>query len=155
MPTWLHFPSKNPPKSFKNPIPRGIQKLIDFCFDFWSIWAPFWEPSWSHVGHQDAPKTPQDAPKTPPGGPPDAPKTPRGSQEAPRRPPGGPTRATLMDFGWIFHRFLEDVWSILGWFFIKFWFYLSCLFGKHFYSPYEDSYSFLKPLLGKSSISTA
>ena len=34
MPTWLHFASKNPLKSFKNLIPRGIQKLIDFCFDF-------------------------------------------------------------------------------------------------------------------------
>ena len=70
---------------------------------------------------------------------------------ASRRPPGGPQGASKIDFGWIFHRFLEDFWSILGWFFIKFWFYFSCLFGKHFYSPYEDSYLFLKPLLGKST----
>ena len=51
VPTWLHFAFPNQPKSFKNPTPRAIKILIDFCFDFFSILAPFWEPSWSHVGH--------------------------------------------------------------------------------------------------------
>ena len=25
--------------------------MIDFCIDFLAILAPFWEPSWGHVGH--------------------------------------------------------------------------------------------------------
>ena len=60
------FSFQNPLKSYKNQVPRSILKLIDFGFDFWSIWAPFWEPSWSHVAHQDAAKTPPRRPKTPP-----------------------------------------------------------------------------------------
>ena len=51
VPTWLHFPSQNPPKSFQKPIPRCIKFLIDFCIDFFSILAPSWDPSWGHVGH--------------------------------------------------------------------------------------------------------
>ena len=50
-PIWLHFGTKNPSKSNKKSIPRGIKKMIDFCIDFLSILARFWEPSWSHVGH--------------------------------------------------------------------------------------------------------
>ena len=34
MPTWLHFPSKNPPKSVKKLILKGIIFLIVFCIDF-------------------------------------------------------------------------------------------------------------------------
>ena len=51
VPTWLHFGSQNRPKSTKNPISKGIEKLIDFCIDFWSFLAPFWKPSWGHLGH--------------------------------------------------------------------------------------------------------
>ena len=57
VPTWLHFTLPNPPKSSKNPTPRAIKILIDFCFDFFSILAPFWGPSWSHVGHLFRAKT--------------------------------------------------------------------------------------------------
>ena len=90
VPTWPRFGLQNPPTSTQNPIPRGIQKLIDFCFDFVSIWAPFWEPSWNHVGYQDAPKTPQDAPKTPQDAPrcrQDAPKTPQHTPKTPKEAP--------------------------------------------------------------------
>ena len=41
VPTWFHFTLPNPPKSFKNPTPRAIKMLIDFCFDFFSILARF------------------------------------------------------------------------------------------------------------------
>jgi len=65
-PFWPQKSTKIP----KIPIFRGIQKLIDFCFDFWSFWSPFWGSSWGHVGHQvrlrtaqEASKTPQDAPR--------------------------------------------------------------------------------------------
>ena len=34
-----------------------INILNDLGFDFYSMLAPFWEPSWRHVGHQDAPGT--------------------------------------------------------------------------------------------------
>ena len=85
------FSFQNQSKSCKNRIPRGIQKLINFGFDFLSIWAPFWEPSWSHVAHQDAPKTFPRRPKTRPRRPtklsrrPKDTKTPsRGSKTPPR-----------------------------------------------------------------------
>ena len=82
------FSSQNPSKSYKNQIPRVIEKLIDFCFDFWSILAPFWGSTWSHVGHQEAPKRPPIRPKRPPRRPPrgpqDALKTFKTPQEAPR-----------------------------------------------------------------------
>ena len=51
VPTWLHFASKNPPKSFQKSIPRCITFSIDFCIVFSSIWLRFWRPTWSHVGH--------------------------------------------------------------------------------------------------------
>ena len=86
---WCHldanlppFSFQNQPKSHKHQVPRGIQKLINFGFDFLSIWAPFWEPSWNHVAHQNAPKTPQDAPKTPY----ETFKTPPRHQDALKRP---------------------------------------------------------------------
>ena len=53
----------NPPKPIKNLTPRGIKNLIAFGFDFWSMLDPFWEPSWSHVGHLFRPKTAQEASK--------------------------------------------------------------------------------------------
>ena len=66
-PTWLGFWLQ---KSLKNPkkiwILRGIIKLIDFWTDLSSIFAPFWKPSWAHVGHLSRPKTAQEASKTPP-----------------------------------------------------------------------------------------
>ena len=51
VPTWLHFPSQNPPKSFQKPIPGAINILIDFWMDFLSILAPTWDPTWGHGGH--------------------------------------------------------------------------------------------------------
>ena len=50
VPTWLHFASPNPPKSFQKSIPRRIDFLIDFCIDFCAILAPYWGPSWGQVG---------------------------------------------------------------------------------------------------------
>ena len=113
--------------------------MIDFCFDFFSILAPFWGPSWSHVGHLFRAKTPQDAsrtatgrPKTPPGRPQDAPRrpqdTPRRPKTPPRRPQGAqnPPQTTILEgFGpsgprfWtlqtsIFGRFWEDFWKTFG-----------------------------------------
>ena len=34
VPTWLHFPSQHPQKSFQRPIPRCINFLTDFWMDF-------------------------------------------------------------------------------------------------------------------------
>ena len=63
--TLLHVGIQHPPKCFQKSIPRGIKKLINFGIDFYLILAPFWEPSWSHVGHLSRPKTAQEASKTP------------------------------------------------------------------------------------------
>ena len=116
MPTCLHFAFQNPPKSFRNLIPRGIQKLIDFGFDFWSIWAPCWEPSWSHVAHQDAPKTPPRRPKTPPRRPTKLSRRPQDTK-TPSRGPKTPPR-------WDLGRFFMDFW----WMFNSFWVDFSCSF---------------------------
>ena len=43
MPTWLHLPSRNPPKPFPKPIPGGINFLIDFWMDFLPILVPTWD----------------------------------------------------------------------------------------------------------------
>ena len=51
VPTWLDFGTQNPPKSTQKSIPRGIKKMMHFCIDFWAILAPFWDPSWGHVGY--------------------------------------------------------------------------------------------------------
>ena len=126
------FCLQNPKKSFKNPILRGIKILIVFCFDFQSILAPFWEPSWNHVAHQDDPKRHQKndrflhrifldfgsilgaklEPCCPPRRPQDAPGRRRDAlkppQDAPRRrqdTPRGPKRpqdASKIDFWSIF-----------------------------------------------------
>ena len=86
VPTWLHFAFPNQPKSFKNPTPRAIKILIDLCFDFFSILAPFWGPSWSHVGHLFPAKTAQDAPRTATRRPKTPPRHPKTPQDASRHP---------------------------------------------------------------------
>ena len=63
VPTRLHFGSQNPPKPSQKSIPRCTQFFIDFCIEFFSIWAPSWDPSWAHVGHFFATRRPQDPPK--------------------------------------------------------------------------------------------
>ena len=102
-PFWPQKSTKVP----KNPIPRSIQKLIDFCFDFGSFWGPNWGPSWGQVGHQHHQKTPKNASKTPPGRLQDnskikktwqkASKTP---QEAPRAHFEAPRGHFRPHFGW-------------------------------------------------------
>ena len=56
----LHFASQNPPKSFKNPSQEASAKMTDFEIEFRWILAPFWEPTWDHVGAQDGPRAAQD-----------------------------------------------------------------------------------------------
>ena len=51
VPTWLHFPSQNPTKSFQKSIPRCINFFNDFWMDFLFILAPTWDSTWNHVGH--------------------------------------------------------------------------------------------------------
>ena len=51
VPTWLHFPSQNLPKSHQKSILEGIDFSIDFCIDFFTIFGRLGRPSWSHVGH--------------------------------------------------------------------------------------------------------
>ena len=128
MPTWLHFALPNPPKSFKNPTPRGIQILIAVGFDFFSILAAFWGPSWSHVGHlfrarrpQDAPRTATRRPKTPPRQPKTPQDAPRPPQDAPKAPKTLPRRRFWkdldpmdLDFGPSRPRFLDDFGKIFG-----------------------------------------
>ena len=124
VPTWLHFPSPNPPKSSQKLIPRGVWFLIDFSFEFLSILAPFWEPSWSHVGQlfraktaKEASKTPQKASKKSQ----DASQDAFGCQNPPRPPPALDVDQFLIDFLSIFDRFLADFWLIFGRFLIDFW----------------------------------
>ena len=64
VPTCLHFPSQNPPKSFQKPSPGAINFLIDFWMDFLSILAPTWDPTWGQVGAMLATFPAQDASKT-------------------------------------------------------------------------------------------
>ena len=117
VPTWLHFTLPNPPKSFKNPTPRAIKILIDFCFDFFSILAPFWGPSWSHVGHLFRAKTPQDAPRTATRRPKTPPRHPKTPQDAPRHPqdaPKAPKTLPRRRFWKDFEDILEDFGKIFG-----------------------------------------
>ncbi len=123
VPTCLHFPSQNPPKSLQKPILKGIDFLIDFDIDFKTA--------------QEGPKTPQDGPrrrskrqdgpKRPPRRPQDGPKRPQkfashshlfdlGRQE----PPRAPRDPSKTDFWSIFGRFLVDFWLIFGRFLIHF-----------------------------------
>ena len=39
--------------------------MIEILMDFWTILAPFWEPSWSHVGHFFRPRRPKMPPRRP------------------------------------------------------------------------------------------
>ena len=50
VPTWLHFPSRNPPKWHQKSILKGINFLIDFNMDLLSISDRFWLPSWAILG---------------------------------------------------------------------------------------------------------
>ena len=110
VPTWLHFAFPNPPKSFKNPTPRAIKILIDFCFDFLSILAPFWGPSWSHVGHLFRAKTPPGRPQDAPRRPQDTHRRPRTPQDAPKTPPRRPKPSPDNDFGEV----LKDFGKFFG-----------------------------------------
>ena len=51
VPTLLHFGSQNVPNSTQTLNPRGINVLIDFEIDFFTMLGPSWDPIWSHVGH--------------------------------------------------------------------------------------------------------
>ena len=128
VPTWLHFTFPNPPKSFKNPTPRAINILIDFCFDFFSILAPFWGPSWSHVGHLFRAKTPQGRPQDAPRRPQDTQRHPKTPQDTPKTPPRRPKPSPDDDFGRIWTLWTSildppdlDFWTILGRFLEDFW----------------------------------
>ena len=99
--TWLHFGLPNLPKSFKNPTPRAIKILIDFCFDSFSILAPFWGPCWPPFSSQDAPRRPQDGHKTAQH----APETPKDAQ---RRPPDAPKAPKTLHCGRFLGDFLEE-----------------------------------------------
>ena len=83
--------------------------MIIFCFDFLSILAPFWGPSWGHVGDQDGPKTPPGRPRRPPGRRPKRRlyfKRPQEASRASRPPPG--------DFWYLFGICLVSVWYPFG-----------------------------------------
>ena len=84
VPTWLHFGSQNPAKSIPKSIPRGINKIIDFWINIGTILAPFWEPTWGHVGAQDGPRAAQEPPKRHPRGVQEAPGTRLGARSRPR-----------------------------------------------------------------------
>ena len=64
VPTWLHFPSQNPPKSLQKPILKGIDFLIDLGIDFYTILAPTWNHLGPQVGAILALKIAQEPPKT-------------------------------------------------------------------------------------------
>ena len=84
------FCVQNPTKILQKLDSRGFKILIVFGFDFSSILAPFWEPSWSHVGRLFRAKTPQDAPRTATRRPKTPPRHPKTPQDAPRRPQDAP-----------------------------------------------------------------
>ena len=63
VPTWLHFASQNPTKTFPKPTPRGTKILIDFCIAFLSFLAPLWPPTWGQLGAQDGFKIEKRRPK--------------------------------------------------------------------------------------------
>ena len=93
-------------KIHKKSFLKGIYFLIDFCIDFLSILAQFWEPTWRHVGHDFALK-----------GRPNASQDALESENPPRPPPD-------LDF----HRFLVDFRSIFRWFFNRFFINFSSTF---------------------------
>ena len=67
VPTCFHFASQNPSKPLQKPTPRGIKKLIDFCFDFLFLFhfGSQVGPFAGHVGFQksarNVPNVAQDA----------------------------------------------------------------------------------------------
>ena len=52
VPTWLHFGSQKPSKSFQKSIPRCIKFLIDFCIDFGLDWIGL---DWSRYYNSTSP----------------------------------------------------------------------------------------------------
>ena len=112
---WCQFGSildkKNRSTVHPKSIPRGIQKMIEILIDFLTILAPFWEPSWSHVGHFFRAKTPQDAfwgvfwPSWVPSR---HPKMPQDAPRCPKTPPDLDFDQFLIDFSLIFGPFWHD-----------------------------------------------
>ena len=142
VPTWLHLGTQNPPKSVQKSIPRGIKKMIDFWIDFLAILAPFWEPSWSHVGHLFRAKTPPRRPKTPPGRPhdvprrlQDTPRRPKTPQDSPKTPPRRPKPPPDDDFGTILGRVWKTFGRVLEGFFERFCRQICLLFWRIFGLP--------------------
>ena len=99
MPTCLHFPSKNPPKSLQESISKGIKISIDVQTRFFSILAPSWTP---------------EPPKMPPRRPPSWPSktdTPSSVSVLAAKSPPRPPRTPL---GPLQDRFLGRFWRQLG-----------------------------------------
>ena len=94
-PFGLHLGVENPPTSQNIAFTRGIKNLSDFDIDAYWILALFWRPCWSHVRHQDAPKTAQEPPKMPSEGVWEA----SWSQEPPKRRPD-PLQDSILDPSW-------------------------------------------------------
>ena len=97
VPTCLHFPSQNPPKSTKKSIPRWIKFWIDFSTDFSSMLARFWRPTWSHVGHIFHPRAVQNGPQHPPKATKTA-KSLKNFENDPQNPMGYPSRPRFSRF---------------------------------------------------------
>ena len=117
VPTWLHSASQNPPKTLQKTTPRGIKILIDFCFDFFSILAPFWNQLGAMLAPKTPPRRPQDGPRCPartrPGFPerdPHAQRHPKTPQDAPKAPKTLPRRRFWKDLG----EMLENFGKIFG-----------------------------------------
>ena len=126
MSTWLHFGYQNQAKSIKNPISKGIEKMIGLCIEVESSLGPILAAKTGLRGRQDG----QDGSKRPPRrakrrptrlprrlkktyrSPPfavlDA-KSPQEAAKSPQEPPGTPPRGIfgefLINFGSIFDRF--------------------------------------------------
>ena len=93
---------------------KNIEQMIDFSL------APFWEPTWDHVGAQDGPRAAQDGPRCPPR--PAIRRSPflsRMAKDAPGRPKT-PQGSIFDRFLSIFGRFLIDFLQIFGRFLIDF-----------------------------------
>ena len=99
VPTWLHFGSRNPPKSSQKSIPRCIKKSIDFCIGYFRHVGPALAPKFRQLGRQWRHLGPQDSPTWPP----------RGSKKLDSRShfsmffPKWPPRRPKTDFGRNFH----------------------------------------------------
>ena len=63
VPTCLHFPSQNSPKSLQKPILKAIEFLIDFLINFYAVLAPTWDLLGPQVGAILALKIVQSRPK--------------------------------------------------------------------------------------------